>query len=326
MDVQLSRFTQLVFGYWMSGTVFGLVQSGIAELLDVGPQSGAEMAQRLDADPEAVESLCRAAVAVGLVSENGKGYGWSPLGARFLSAESADSLRNWARIMGRWQEAWLNIGQAVLDSGNGRRKAGRTLEDDPDYERDMAHGFFEFASLTSDAVAEALAIEEGRVIDVGSGPGAYSIAICKRAPNVRAALIDRPVAIEIAAEIAAREGLADRLELHTLDYLRDEYPAPATAVLISNMLHSEPAENRAVLYERAQGALVPGGRLFIHGHFISTGGVFTALQGLSSAVLWDVSGGITVEETLAELAAAGFECLDPIDVKESGTVVLIGIK
>jgi SAM-dependent methyltransferase len=327
VDVQLSRFTQLVFGYWMSGTVFGLVQSGVAELLDAGPRSGAEMAQQLGADPEVVESLCRAAVAVGLVSEDGGVCSWSPLGARFLSAGSADSLLNWARIMGRWQEAWQDIGQAVLDSGNGRRKGGRALEDDPDYERDLAHGFFEFASLTSDAVAEALAIEEGRVIDVGSGPGAYSIAICKRAPNVRAALIDRPVTIEIAAEIAAREGLSERLELHALDYLRNEYPAPATAVLISNMLHSEPAANRAVLYERAKDALVPGGRLFIHGHFIgSGGGVFTALQGLSSAVLWDVGGGITIEGTLAELAAAGFECLDPLEVKASGTVVLIGIK
>lgn len=323
MDVQLSRFTQLVFGYWMSGTVFGLVQSGVAELLDAGPRSGAEMAQRLNADPEVVESLCRAAAAVGLVSKNGSDYSWSPLGTRFLSAASADSLLNWARIMGRWQEAWRDIGKAVLESGNGRRKAGRTLEDDPNYERDMALGFFEFASLTSDAVAEALAIDEGLVIDVGSGPGAYSIAICKRAPNVRAALIDRPVTIEIAAEIAAREGLSDRIELHTLDYLLDEYPAPAKAVLISNMLHSEPATNRAVLYERARNALVSGGRLVIHGHFIGAGGgVFTALQGLSSAMLWDVGGGITVEETLAELAAAGFECHDPIEVKASGTVIL----
>src|SRR5206468_3732321 len=137
------------FGYWMSGTVFGIVRSGVAELLDSGPLPADEIAARLGADAEMVDSLCKAGVAVGLLAEGDGAYSWSPLGARFLSSDSPDSLANWARIMDRWQEAWRDMGQAVLDSGNGRRKAGHALAGDPDYERDMARGFYEFAALTS---------------------------------------------------------------------------------------------------------------------------------------------------------------------------------
>jgi SAM-dependent methyltransferase len=328
VDIQLSRFTQMVFGYWMSGAVFGIVRSGVAELLDSGPRSAAEIATRLGADAEMVDSLCHAGVAVGLLLETDGVYSWSPLGERFLSSDSPESLANWARIMDRWQEAWRDMGQAVRDSGKRRRKAGHALAGDPDYERDMARGFYEFAALTSDAVAEALAIDEGLVVDVGSGPGAYAIAVCRRAPSVRAALIDRPATLEIAAEMVARAGFADRIEMHARDYLRDPYPGPATAVLISNMLHSEPRPNRGLLFANAREALAPGGRLLVHGHFVGPGGggVFTALQGLSSAVLWDVGGGITVDGTLAEIEEAGFECLDPVSIRTAGTVLLIGVR
>ena len=327
-DLALSKFTQMVFGYWMSGTVFALVESGTAELISATPLTASTLAEALGAEEEMVQSLCKACAAIGLLSESELGYTWSQLGSRFLASGSPETLVHWVRAMARWQEAWRDLGQAVRDSAKGRRRTGHALTDDAGYERDLALGFYEFASLASEAVADALGIEDGLLVDVGSGPGAYSIAVCRRSPKVRAALIDRQAALEIARGLVQDAGVADRIEFHAADYLLDEYPSPASAVLMSNMLHSEPAENRALLFKRAKAALTSGGQLFIHGHFMGPGGsgVFAALQGLSSSVLWNVGGGITIEGTLSELAAAGFECLPPLPVSGSGTVVLAARK
>lgn len=325
-DILLTKFTQTVFGYWISGAVFGLVDSGLSERIGEEPTTAEKLAEEIGADPDMVDSICRAACAVGVLAEVEAGYSWTPVGARFLAPDAPEPLGHWVRIMSRWQEAWRDMGQAVRDSAGARREAGHRLSDDPAYERDLSLGFFEYASLGSDAVAEAIGLDAGLLVDVGSGPGAYSIAACRRSTKVHAALLDRPVPLEVAAEVLDREGFAGRISLHPGDYLVDEFPSGAGAVLMSNMLHIEPPENRMLLLEKAKASLVDGGRLVVHGHFMGpgAGGMFAALQGLSSSVLWNVGGGITVPDTIAEMTAVGFRCEEPRQMGSPGAFVLIG--
>lgn len=329
VDMQLSRFTQMVFGYWMSGAIFGLVESGVADALDAAaPISAKDIAGKLEADEQMVDSLCNAGMAIGVMSSDEHLYRWSKMGERFLSAHSPESLGDWVRIMSRWQVAWRDLGQAVRDSKVSRRKSGHSLAADPEYERDMARGMHQFARRTSDEVVAAFELDEGLMIDVGGGAGSYSIAACQRSPAVFAAVIDRAAILDVARETVSREGVAGRVDFLDLDYLSDPFPAPAGAVLFSNLFHSEPAENRKLLLEKAIEALRPGGRVLVHGHFVGAdgGGIFAALQGLSSSVLWDIGGGITIADTRGELEAAGLRCDDPVALTQSGTVLLRGLR
>src|SRR5512136_160178 len=59
----------------------------------------------------------------------------------------------------------------------------------------------------------AKGIEEGRAIDVGTGPGTFPIFLSKAIPGIRFKSIDlSPVMVEIARRHAEEEGLADKIE------------------------------------------------------------------------------------------------------------------
>jgi hypothetical protein len=108
-----------------------------------------------------------------------------------------------------------------------------------------------------------------RLLDVGGGSGLYSIAWLQRHPTLQAVVWDRPEVLKIAAELAAAEGVAGRLECRPGDMFTDDVPAGCDVVLLSNVLHDwDIPECRAIL-RRCAAALRLGGRLLIHDVFLS---------------------------------------------------------
>lgn len=107
-----------------------------------------------------------------------------------------------------------------------------------------------------------------RLIDVGGGTGLYSIALLQRNPGLRAVVWDRPEVLKVAAEFAAKFGVADRLECIPGDMFADPFPAGGDVVLLSNVLHdwAEPECRR--LLARCAEALPTGGRALIHDVFL----------------------------------------------------------
>ena len=54
-------------------------------------------------------------------------------------------------------------------------------------------------------------------LDVGCGSGVYSIHFCRRNPKLRATLLDRPAVLDVAEEIVATSGVAQRVAFRGLD-------------------------------------------------------------------------------------------------------------
>jgi len=107
------------------------------------------------------------------------------------------------------------------------------------------------------------------LLDVAGGSGIYSVACLRRCPKMRAIVWDRPEVLRVAAEMAARHDVADRLECVPGDMFRDPVPKGAQAILLSNVLHDWDVPANRHLIERCAAALPAGGRLLVHDVFLN---------------------------------------------------------
>src|SRR5258708_23538253 len=90
-----------------------------------------------------------------------------------------------------------------------------------------------------------------------------SAAIVKRYPNVRAVVLERPSAAEVAQRILRGRGLSDRMQVQAGDMFKDPLPTGADVALLSGTLHNwGPPQAQAILLQCRQ-ALMPGAKLLI---------------------------------------------------------------
>jgi hypothetical protein len=107
------------------------------------------------------------------------------------------------------------------------------------------------------------------LLDIGGGSGLYSIAWLQRHPRLRAIVWDRPEVLKVAQELAAAEGVADRLECRPGDMFTDPVPTGCDVMLFSNILHDWDVPQCRALVARTAAALPGGGRLLIHDAFLN---------------------------------------------------------
>ncbi len=329
--VAATRVTQPAFGYWQSGVLFELLDSGVVDCL-VEAAHCADPAAACGLNPAGTVALLRAGQALGLIEKRTEGWSLLPAARAFLDPASQASLRHWFAVMRRWQAPWARLHEALRDTGAGGGSA--TLEDDPAYVRDFILGMHEFARLTSDAVIAAAPGVFPRpgatdsLLDVGGGAGTYTVAALRRAGAATATVLDRPDVVAITGEIADREGVSERLRAVAGDY-RGRYlqsgDAAHRTVLLSNVLHQEDDAVAVQMLVEARRATTPDGHVVVHTHLVDNERprLFPALQGVSAFVLWSGGAGMTALRLRTLVARSGLTLHSTVTVKESGTTLAV---
>jgi cyclopropane-fatty-acyl-phospholipid synthase len=131
-----------------------------------------------------------------------------------------------------------------------------------------------------ETVARKLALKEGdRVLDVGCGWGGFPLwAATKHGASVVGITLSAPQA-EKARQRAEEAGVADRVEIHVMDY-RDLAGERFDAIASIGMVEHVGASQIDVYAQTLAGLLEPGGRLLNHGitrlrHTDSEAGAFS---------------------------------------------------
>jgi len=101
------------------------------------------------------------------------------------------------------------------------------------------------------------------MLDVGGGPGTYSVLLVKKTPGLRSRILDLPAVIKIAKEIIAGFQCSDSVDVVAGDYASTPFPAGNDVVLMSGMMHRETPESCRRLLDKAYASLDPGGLVVV---------------------------------------------------------------
>ena len=257
---------ELFLGFWISRTVMAAVELGVFEALaaDRAPDGlTLEQAQAaLALPPRPARALLDTCVATRLLDQEHGRYRNSALAARYLAAGSEYSLRNYV-LDERWcWPQWGRLEEAL-------RGDHQLLPEDAEGYHAFPEDFFlDFLHGHSLAMGERLAaaVDLGatrRIMDIGGGSGAVSIALCRAFPHLEAVVVDQPpVAARAAAHIEAA-GLADRITTWPANIFDSSLPGDCDAAVLANVLHDfSPARAQEIL-GRTVAALPAGGRVLI---------------------------------------------------------------
>jgi predicted O-methyltransferase YrrM len=153
------------------------------------------------------------------------------------------------------------------------------------------------------------AAEVRRMLDVGGGSGAYSIAFAKANPELTADILDLGEVTLIAQGHIERAGMADRVRVRAGDLRVDKLGEGYDLVFVSAICHMlDENENRDLL-GRCRDALRPGGRIVVQEFILQadkTAPKSAALFALNMLVGTRAGSAYSEPEYAAWLAEAGF--------------------
>lgn len=139
------------------------------------------------------------------------------------------------------------------------------------------------------------------LLDVGGGPGTYSIALCQRFPKLRAVVWDLSQTIAIAQQVIERFHMEDRIAVKEGDWNRDEFGTGYDCLLMSNTMHG-PGFQAEERLNQGMRALVQGGMLIVNDFLLDND-----KSGPLPAALFNLMiGAYTVHELIAVIRSVGF--------------------
>ena len=102
-----------------------------------------------------------------------------------------------------------------------------------------------------------------RILDIGGNSGEFALQVCKKHPDVAAAVFDLPLVCDIGAEHLQSAPEAGRIKFIKGDALADKLPIGFDLISFKSMLHDWPDREAGQLIENASRSLRAGGTLLI---------------------------------------------------------------
>ena len=237
---------------------------GIFGALDERPDTPEELAVRLELDPLGVEALLTALRSLGYVEPAGEAGQLAPteVARRLLVPSAPESVATFLGAQNAHQ--WETMGRLDEVMRTGEPVGWHDLAPgDPLWEA-YIRGLFETTRGDHDDNAAIVPVDDARrLVDVAGGHGGFSMAMCRRHPQLRATILDLPASVEVGRRIVEEQGFADRIEFREGDALTAELGEDLDVVSVFNLVHHLSPEDNVALFGRARGALRPGGCLVI---------------------------------------------------------------
>lgn len=258
--------------------------------------SSEQLAQRCRTKPGLTERLLIACTAMGLLSRHENRYRNTELSKIYLvrgqRLYQGDII---AHSAATWN-FWNNLADEILLEPAPGDKEGQE-------HRNFIMGMHNIAVAgRTDVFIENIDLSERtKLLDVGGGPGTYSIAACMRYPKLKAVVFDLPETVAIAKEIIAAEGMQAKVTTQAGNWETDSFGEDNDVVLLSNILHGSGSKAEMKL-KKAYDSMVDGGLLLVQDFLLNdekTGPLIPALFNV-------MVGAYSRRELLSIIKEAGF--------------------
>jgi acetylserotonin N-methyltransferase len=306
----------LLEAFRRSKVMFAAVALGVFDALEGGPRPAADLAERLRADPDALQRLLDACVGLRLLRPEAGGYANTPAAAAYLCQTSPRRITGYLNYSNDvlWK-LWSHLEDAVREGTHRWKQAYgwegpifshffRTEES----KREFLLGMHGQGLLSSPHVVSAIDLGRFRLlVDLGGATGHLAVAACQRYPGLRAVVFDLPDAVPLAREMIATSPVADRVSVVAGDFFTDPLPE-GDLYAVGRILHDWAEDKVLRLLGRILDRLPAGGALLVAEKLLAddrAGPSWALMQSLNMLVCTEGK-----ERTLAEyealLTRAGF--------------------
>jgi predicted O-methyltransferase YrrM len=299
----------LTVAYWGAQALLTANRIGVFDVCAGTGLPLATVAARLGTAARPTELLLKSLVGLGLLEARDGTYRNTRLADFYLVSKSPAFMGNALRYSDNLYATWGELEKALRED-RAPLPAESYLGADRKTTRDFVRGMHQRAMAAGRALVEIVDLAgRTRMLDVGGGPGTYASLFAKKHASLRVQLLELPGVAEIAKEIVAEMGCADRVAVLSGSYDDTPFPGGNDVVLISGVLHRESAAGCRTLIAKAAASLVTGGLLVVSDVFTDDGGatpVFAALFGINM-MLTAPNGGVHSDADVARwLGEAGF--------------------
>ena len=289
----------------------------------VGEGSDAtRIAKNTHVNPRAISMLLNALVALGLLKKHGDEYRNTPESARFFVQGSKDNHRNGLLHTANMWHRWSTLTDAVRSGA----RVSIQGDNNPEWTESFIAGMQRNAKDRAPLVVKALGIEGiRRILDLGGGSGAYSIAFAKASPDVQCDILDVPEVIPLTEEYVRKAGVSTQVHLRAGNMLHGDFGAGFDLVMLNAICHMFSEEQNRELFRRARKALAPKGRLVVQDFVLSpekTAPTHAALFSLNMLVATDAGASYSESEFTEWMKAAEFADVSRINLPGPSSLIV----
>ena len=272
-------------------------------------KTAAEVAVLIKTNERATDRLMDALCGMGLLRKKSGRFSNTPLSGRFLVEGKPDYMAGLMHSVHLWR-TWSTLTDAV--------RAGTTVVQREVVNEQGVNWLNAFiAAMHMRAYKQAPALVKlldlrgvRRVLDVGGGSGAYSMAFVRTKKGIHAPVFDLPNVVPLAIRYIESEKLVERISTVAGDYEVDSLGSGFDLVFLSAIIHSNSVDINRQLVKKAYDALNPNGQLVIQDHIMDedrTAPLAGALFSLNMLVGTQAGDTFTESEIRSWMDEAGFK-------------------
>ncbi len=221
------------------------------------PRSARAVSENLNTDLRGTEILLDALVAIGLLVKQKNRYRNTAAASQFLVSGKPYYQGDIIRHADALWKNWSGLDE-VLKTG----KPCHRVRD----RQAFILGMHNIASLKAKDVVDMIGLKGVRTaLDLGGGPGTYSIEMARR--GIKVTLFDLPETIEIARKVIGK-GKGDGIVFMGGDFMADDIGKGYDLIFVSQILHSYSEKDNLRLLKKCKKALSRDGRIGIQEFYI----------------------------------------------------------
>jgi SAM-dependent methyltransferase len=257
-----AELLQLSGGYWSVCALHAGVKLEIFTTLAERAHAATELAGCLQTNDRALTMLLNALSAMGLLEKERDTYRTTDFAAEFLSRKSSRYLGHIILHHQNLMPSWSRLDEAIV---TGKPDPERlSMANDMKVRENFEMGMHDLAMQVAPLLASRIDLKgRSRLLDLGGGPGTYSVHFCLHNPELTAVVYDLPLTRPFAEETIARFHMSERISFLAGDFMMEEVPGRYDAAWLSHILHGAGAEASAAILKKAVSSLEPGGIILV---------------------------------------------------------------
>lgn len=298
---------RIASAYWHSSVLHTAQALDLFTRLAEGPANAGELATKCGADERGIEMIAIACVGLGLLEKEGDRFRNGPVAETFLVKGAPRYQGGIVSMFADWVQPWSRLKDAVV---TGRPVVEKQHDHGEEATRTYIMGMLYRGIPQAQLLAEEVPLAgRKKLLDVGGGPGIFSIILSQKNAGLRADVFDLPQTLRVTRDIIDMYSASDAVGTREGSYLEDEFGQGYDVVLLSSMISQEGPEVIKGILRKSFAAMEPGGMLLVQEQFLDTdksGPLLPVLIGLNQLVHTPAGRAYSAKEVADFAAEIGF--------------------